>query len=385
MHNTTQLSEVKRALLEKYTRGNLPKTAGTANAVVRDIKAAAIDSRAQVVAVQPAGSKNPFFFLHGDFKGGAFFCFPLSRDVGSDQPFYALEPYSFDGQPVPPSVEAMAAAHIRSMCAIQPKGPYLLGGFCNGGVVVYEMARQLQAIGEAVDLVVVIDPAPYTFLKWMRDVINFFCNLTRRSQARQVYWYLWMRHMYRYLLHWYRCLKYPHYRKLKAKPDREEGHSNGDGEVLVAGYPVGTTSIVLILKDLFELKVGKGTEHTVDSEEKPGRKRKILGVALPNLKTIFPESLFPPIETLRPDYPGLFYWAAADYVPCSYASKSTLLFFQESKEPKREKVWHDLATSKDKEVEVHVVAGSHVSCKDEHARDLAECLRICLSKAQENE
>src|SRR5215471_2257141 len=145
MEDTRQRREIRRALLEKHLRENLLQTRSTTNTAVQVIKPAEIDPRAQVVAIQTAGSRQPFFFLHGDFKGGALFCFPLSRGLGLDQPFYALEPYSFDGQPIPSSIEAMAAAHITSMRAIQPKGTYLLGGFCNGGVVAYEMARQLQA------------------------------------------------------------------------------------------------------------------------------------------------------------------------------------------------------------------------------------------------
>jgi hypothetical protein len=383
MEDTTQRIEDRRALLEKHLRENLLRTRSAANTAVQVIKPPAIDPRAQVVAIQSAGSRQPFFFLHGDFKGGAFFCFPLSRDLGLEQPFYALEPYSFDGQQIPPSIEEMVLAHITSMRAIQPKGPYLLGGFCNGGVVAYEMARQLQAVGETVGVVVVIDAAPFAFLKPMHDGIKFLCNLTHRDQERQVYWYLWMRHMYRYLLHWYRCLKYPHYRKLRAKPDREEANSGEDGEVYVAGYPQASASTVLILKDLFEFKIGQGTERMAQDEVKPGRK--VLGLTPPKCKTIFPESLFPPVEALRADYPGLFYWAAADYIPSSYQGKSAFLFFQESKEHRREKVWCRLAQSRDQKVEIHVVAGSHVSCKGEHIHDLAECLRICLDNAQAKE
>src|SRR2546426_110717 len=69
-----------------------------------------------------------------------------------------LEQYQFDGLPIPPTIETMAAAHIKSMRAVQPEGPYLLGGWCNGGLVAYEMARQLHAVGQAVDLLVLMDP-----------------------------------------------------------------------------------------------------------------------------------------------------------------------------------------------------------------------------------
>src|SRR5436309_3634175 len=145
MPDRSELSEAKRALLEKYLHGDILQTArvGTQRAEVE-----VAGARARTVEVQVGGSKRPFFFLHGDWKGTAFFCFPLARELGADQPFYALEPYQFDGLAVPPTVETMAAAHIQSMRDVQPEGPYLLGGWCNGGLVAYEMARQLQAAGQ---------------------------------------------------------------------------------------------------------------------------------------------------------------------------------------------------------------------------------------------
>src|SRR5205823_10503335 len=100
------------------------------------------------------GFKRPFFFLHGDWYGGGFYCLTLARSLESDQPFYVLEPYDFDRNGNPPTFEEMAATHIAAMRAIQPEGPYLLGGFCNGGLMAYEMARQLQAQGQAIDLLV---------------------------------------------------------------------------------------------------------------------------------------------------------------------------------------------------------------------------------------
>src|SRR5207249_7517229 len=125
---------------------------------IRRSKAEVAGPRERAVAVQTGGSKRPFFFLHGQFEGNAFFCYSLARDLGQDQPFYVLEPYRFDDLPVPPTFEAMAAAHIKSLREFQHEGPYLLAGWCNGGLVAYEMARQLQAEGQKVDLLVLMDP-----------------------------------------------------------------------------------------------------------------------------------------------------------------------------------------------------------------------------------
>ena len=53
----------------------------------------------------------------------------------------------------------MAAYHIGKIRSVQPHGPYLLGGMCAGGVIAFEIARQLQDQGEKVAMVALIDAA----------------------------------------------------------------------------------------------------------------------------------------------------------------------------------------------------------------------------------
>lgn len=109
-----------------------------------------------LVPIQTAGTKTPFFFLHGDFSGGGFFCRDLARHLGEDRPFYALHPHGLHGELPPPTIEAMATERLTEVRLVQPKGPYLLGGFCNGALVAFEMARQLEVAGELIDAVVMI-------------------------------------------------------------------------------------------------------------------------------------------------------------------------------------------------------------------------------------
>jgi amino acid adenylation domain-containing protein len=265
-------------------------------------------SRASLVAVQVLGSKLPFFFLHGDWTGGAFYCLKLARYLGSDQPFYVLEPYSFAGLPVPPSIEVMAAAHIQSMCAIQPEGPYLLGGFCNGGLIAYEMARQLQAAGQKVNLLVLMDSIPSRF-QYICAAIRRIGKLMRLGEDKQLNWFLRLEHAFRYLL-----------------------DKNSDD-----------------------------FEH---------------------IKTIDPRisTFFPPVESLRMEYPATFYWATANYRPGFYPGKVTL--FWDAEEPVRRKWWNTWAKGRDKEVEEHIIPGSHTTCKTEHLHGMAEHLSVCLSKVQ---
>jgi thioesterase domain-containing protein len=117
-----------------------------------------------VVPLQPHGSKRPFFFLPSG-EGNVFYFHALARRMGPDQPFYALQTRGLHGDHPPfDRVEDMAADHIESMRAVQPHGPYLLGGHCIGSMVALEMALQLQRRGERVALLASIDglaPAPF--------------------------------------------------------------------------------------------------------------------------------------------------------------------------------------------------------------------------------
>jgi thioesterase domain-containing protein len=199
MSDMPEHSETRRALLEKYLRGAHPLVETDTNVITQPAKVNIDDSREYAVAVQTGGARRTFFYLHGDWTGNAFFCFRLARELGPDQPFYILTPYSFDGLPVTPTVEEMAAAHIKSMRAIQPEGPYLLGGFCNGGLTAYEMARQLHAQGQKVDLLVLMDSIPAR-LKLICAVIRRIGELLRYGGDRQLDWFLRLEHTFRYFL-----------------------------------------------------------------------------------------------------------------------------------------------------------------------------------------
>jgi amino acid adenylation domain-containing protein len=118
--------------------------------------------RVKLQPIQQAGTRTPFFFLHGDWTGGAFYCYALARACRADQPFYVLEPYVFSDREPVPTMEAVAAAHLDAIRAVQPRGPYRLGGFCNGGLLAYEVARQLERQGEPVEFLGLVNPsAPF--------------------------------------------------------------------------------------------------------------------------------------------------------------------------------------------------------------------------------
>jgi thioesterase domain-containing protein len=82
----------------------------------------------------------------------------LSFGLHHDQPFFALQALGVDGVSRPHgSIEEMARAYIEEIRALRPRGPYLLAGYSGGGVVAFEMAHQLKALGEEVPLLVFFD------------------------------------------------------------------------------------------------------------------------------------------------------------------------------------------------------------------------------------
>ncbi|RMH07121.1 MAG: non-ribosomal peptide synthetase, partial [Nitrospirae bacterium] len=109
-----------------------------------------------LVAIQPKGSKPPFFCIHEGT--GDILCYrELAQALGPDQPFYGLQPPGFDGTPPLTSVEELASHYVREIRALQREGPYFLGGWCFGIYVAFEMARQLEAMGQHVGLLVSFD------------------------------------------------------------------------------------------------------------------------------------------------------------------------------------------------------------------------------------
>jgi thioesterase domain-containing protein len=112
-----------------------------------------------IVTVQTGGSSAPFFFLHGDYVEGGLYCVKIARHLGQDRPFYAIDPHGVHDAPLD-TVEEMAASRLELVRKLRPRGPYVLGGYCNGALVAFEMARQLQAAGETVSSLILISVEP---------------------------------------------------------------------------------------------------------------------------------------------------------------------------------------------------------------------------------
>jgi amino acid adenylation domain-containing protein len=114
-----------------------------------------------LVPIQPNGSSPPIFCVHGG-AGTILHLEPLARQLGDDQPFYALQQLGlYGGAPSPRSVEAMAAQYLTEVRSVRPHGPFYLAGYCFGAIVAFHMAQTLVAEGEEVPLLVMFNgPSP---------------------------------------------------------------------------------------------------------------------------------------------------------------------------------------------------------------------------------
>ena len=149
------------AELEKRFNRRLPLSVvfqkGTIKELATLLRSQIAPATSALVPLNPAGTRPPLFLVH--VGSGNVLCYiDLVRRLGQDQPFYGLQDPTLSGV-VPPfsSIEEMAAFYVREMQTVQPKLPYLIGGWSFGGLVAFEMARQLSALGQYPALVAILD------------------------------------------------------------------------------------------------------------------------------------------------------------------------------------------------------------------------------------
>jgi amino acid adenylation domain-containing protein len=117
-----------------------------------------------IVPIKSKGSKVPLFIVHGGGLDVLYFA-NTSKHLDKEQPFYGIQGVgakSFDNWYT--SIEHMAAQYIQAIIKINPNGPYAIAGYCVGGIVAFEISKQLQEQGKEVSLTVLLDSyADYSY------------------------------------------------------------------------------------------------------------------------------------------------------------------------------------------------------------------------------
>src|SRR5262245_65253351 len=102
------------------------------------------------------GHGRPFFFCHGDYRDRGIYALRLADLVTEDIPIYLLNHYrGFPDASI--GLEEMANLYVPLVLAAQPTGPVRLGGYCVGGLLAWEVARQLRELGRDIELVVLVE------------------------------------------------------------------------------------------------------------------------------------------------------------------------------------------------------------------------------------
>ncbi|MEH2200508.1 thioesterase domain-containing protein, partial [Nostoc sp.] len=285
-----------------------------------------------LVAIQPEGSKQPFFCVPGGAMDVIEF-YHLAHYLGSDQPFYGLQPKGLDGELEPHTrIAEMVTCYIEAIQTIQPQGPYFLGGHSFGGYVAFEMAQQLQKQGHEVALLAIL------------DVMAIISNLN--------------------------------------KPVNIDKSDVND-----------LLYLIRLLERFFEVKVefSYDTLLTLNPEEQLnylGQQLKIANLLPPQIGT---KQLQGFLKVSKATSEAFDFYMPEN----AYPSKITCFRASEvnsediSSRPEYSKILQDPALGWNefsaKPVEVHIVPGDHVTMMTEpHVLTLAECLQICIDKARVN-
>jgi thioesterase domain-containing protein len=116
-----------------------------------------VDPWAPLVPIR-AGQATPALFLVHAVGGNVLNYRPLAACMPEGVPVYGLQAVGLDGGTEPLSrIEDMAARYVDEVRSVQPRGPYMLAGGSMGGMIAYEMARQLASAGDEVALLGLID------------------------------------------------------------------------------------------------------------------------------------------------------------------------------------------------------------------------------------
>ena len=169
--------------VERLTQGTIPPSILFETGTVRQLaeRLGRQESLTPQPAVRIGGEKGRLFhFFHGDFNHGGLSVQKLAAMLGPDRPILAIAPHGIDGEQVPASIEEMAADRLPLILEAQPRGPYVLGGHCNGALVAFETARLLVNAGHRVDLVVMIDPVVVSVRRSAR-LLLLALDLTKRA------------------------------------------------------------------------------------------------------------------------------------------------------------------------------------------------------------
>lgn len=143
-----------------------------------------------IVPLQLTGDKTPIFMVHPGV-GEVLIFVNLAKYFQNERPFYALRARGFEpNHPFFGSMDEMVSSYAAAVKRTQPKGPYAIAGYSYGGVVAFEVAKRLEAMGEEVKFTGLINIPPHIAdrmheIDWTSGMLNlsYFLGLITKQDA----------------------------------------------------------------------------------------------------------------------------------------------------------------------------------------------------------
>lgn len=110
-----------------------------------------------LVPLKPDGNRDPLYMVHG-LGSTVFKFYDLAQHLHPDQPVYGIQARGIESTYHPAeSIEEMASQYISEILKSNPEGPYYLSGYSLGGIIAFEMTKQLENMGKKVAVLIMFD------------------------------------------------------------------------------------------------------------------------------------------------------------------------------------------------------------------------------------
>lgn len=149
------------ARIEKETGCKLPIAVLFENTTIQKlaklIKNPVYNTSKVLVPIKKEGSRPPIYLIHA---GGLNILIykSLGQFFEEEQPLYGLQGLGLDGDLTDlKNMESIAARYLKEILEYNPDGPYIIFGYSFGGIIAYEIARQLKDMGKEIHILGVLD------------------------------------------------------------------------------------------------------------------------------------------------------------------------------------------------------------------------------------
>ncbi|MEM6965468.1 MAG: amino acid adenylation domain-containing protein, partial [Bacteroidota bacterium] len=172
--------------IEKATGKNLPLSVLLENATIKSLAGLMEDDKKveqtwnSLVPVKSTGSKPPIYIVHGAGLHVMLFNV-LGSFMDEDQPVYALQAKGLNGEVEPlDRMEDIAAHYVSEIIQHNPTGPYAVAGYSFGGLIAFEMAKQLKAQNRSIAFLGLFDTIVQPYITKNMDTRNFSQKMSDR-------------------------------------------------------------------------------------------------------------------------------------------------------------------------------------------------------------